>query len=95
MATKKRSHHKKKEAVQCEAPAPVVAAPTPAKQLTTHEAAKLVGCNPSSIVKWINDGKLRSYHTPGGHRRVMAADLKAFVESTGGFVAPALAAAAA
>ena len=48
------------------------------KLLTTHEAAGLLQCNPSSIVKWINDGQLEGTFTPGGHRRVAVKTLRQF-----------------
>jgi excisionase family DNA binding protein len=47
--------------------------------LTSHEAAALLQVNPSSIVKWIKDGRLHAYRTPGGHRRIRAADLVTFL----------------
>jgi excisionase family DNA binding protein len=60
------------------------------KLLTTKEAAGLIGMNGSSIVKWMNEGKLKGFKTPGGHRRVLATDLKAFLETAGSYVPPAL-----
>ncbi len=35
--------------------------------------------NPTSINKWIGDGRLSAFRTPGGHRRIRAADLVAFL----------------
>jgi len=51
----------------------------PDKLLTTHEVGALVQVDPSSIVKWINDGILPSFKTPGRHRRVKVSDLIAFM----------------
>jgi excisionase family DNA binding protein len=60
------------------------------KLLTTHEAAELISVSSSSIVKWMVDGGLKGFKTPGGHRRVLATDLKAFLEKSGSYVPPAL-----
>jgi excisionase family DNA binding protein len=45
---------------------------------STHEVASMVGTNPSSVVRWIEAGKLKAFKTPGGHRRVREIDLRAF-----------------
>lgn len=45
---------------------------------STHAVAVMVGTNPSSVVRWIEAGKLKAFKTPGGHRRVREADLRAF-----------------
>ncbi|MEK7389654.1 MAG: response regulator [Elusimicrobiota bacterium] len=49
------------------------------KTYTTHDIATFCGVYPSSVVHWINDGKLKSYQTPGGHHRVTKEDLLAFL----------------
>ena len=54
--------------------------------LTSHQVAALLQMDPSSIVKWVNAGRLAAYRTPGGHRRVRASDLLAFLKSKGMFV---------
>jgi len=46
--------------------------------LTTHQTAKLLGVSLPTVINWINDGKLKAYRTPGGHRRVRAGDLRTF-----------------
>jgi excisionase family DNA binding protein len=46
---------------------------------STHAVAEMVGTNPSSVVRWIEAGKLKAYKTPGGHRRVRETDLKVFL----------------
>jgi excisionase family DNA binding protein len=37
--------------------------------------------NPSSVNKWVSEGRLRAYRTPGGHRRIRVGDLIAFLDS--------------
>jgi excisionase family DNA binding protein len=53
--------------------------PNDDKLLTSHQAANLVQVDPSSVVKWINDGKLSAFKTPGGHRRIRQRDLVNFL----------------
>jgi len=55
--------------------------------------ANLLQVDRSSIVKWANDGKLATYRTPGGHRRIRQADLVAFLHTHGMYVPPELASA--
>jgi excisionase family DNA binding protein len=47
--------------------------------LTSSEVGDLLQVNPSSVKKWVDDGLLVAFRTPGGHRRVRAADLVAFL----------------
>jgi excisionase family DNA binding protein len=47
--------------------------------LTSHQAADLIQVNPSSVNKWVKEGRIPAYRTPGGHRRIQAADLVAFL----------------
>jgi CheY-like chemotaxis protein len=35
--------------------------------------------NPSSVKKWVDDGLLLAFRTPGGHRRIRALDLVEFL----------------
>jgi excisionase family DNA binding protein len=60
------------------------------KLLTSHEVAKLLQVNASSVVKWTKDGILPTYRTPGGHRRVLVSDLREFVVKRGMYVPMAL-----
>lgn len=48
---------------------------------TSHEVASLVQVSPSSVLKWIEQGKLRAFRTPGGHRRVASDELVEFLRS--------------
>jgi len=37
---------------------------------TSHEVAALMQVSPSAVLRWIDQGLLRAFRTPGGHRRV-------------------------
>jgi|CXWL01.1.fsa_nt_gi excisionase family DNA binding protein len=54
--------------------------------LTSHEVGALLQINPSSVVKWVNDGLLPAYRTPGGHRRIKPSDLISFLRENGMYV---------
>ncbi|MHB1845477.1 MAG: response regulator [Deltaproteobacteria bacterium] len=63
-----------------------IAVPTPRpppKYFTSHQVGDLLQVNPSSIVKWINDGILFAFRTPGGHRRVAADEVVRFARHHG------------
>jgi excisionase family DNA binding protein len=46
---------------------------------TTYEISRITQMNASTITKWIDKGLLVAFRTPGKHRRVRAADLRAFL----------------
>jgi excisionase family DNA binding protein len=46
---------------------------------TTHDISRLLQVDPSTVSKWIDRGILVAFRTPGGHRRVRAADLRSFL----------------
>jgi excisionase family DNA binding protein len=48
--------------------------------LTSSEVGELLQVNPSSVKKWVDDGRLLAFRTPGGHRRIRAADLVQFLD---------------
>ena len=48
--------------------------------LTLGQAAKYLGVAQSTIRKWSDNGRVRAFYTPGGHRRYRRADLDAFLE---------------
>ncbi len=54
-----------------------------ARYYTSHQVGNLLQVNPSSVVKWINDGLLQAFRTPGGHRRVAALELVRFAQHHG------------
>lgn len=47
--------------------------------LTSHEVGELLQVNPSSVKKWVDDGRIAAFRTPGGHRRIRVADLLDFL----------------
>ncbi|HWE31509.1 MAG TPA: response regulator, partial [Polyangia bacterium] len=47
--------------------------------LTSHEVGALLQVNPSSVKKWVNEGRITAFRTPGGHRRIRVADLVDFL----------------
>lgn len=51
------------------------------KTFTTHQAANLCETTVPSIQRWVDQGKIKSYSTPGGHRRILRDDLFDFMES--------------
>ncbi|MFC1728931.1 helix-turn-helix domain-containing protein [candidate division KSB1 bacterium] len=38
--------------------------------LTTTEAAKLLAVSSDCVLRWVRNGKIKSYRTPGGHARI-------------------------
>ena len=56
-------------------------APEPSGRLfTTHEVAHLLQVDASTVAKWVDQGKLTAFRTPGGHRRVRDSDFREFCE---------------
>ena len=42
---------------------------------TTHQVSMYFEVYPSTVIKWIKDGILSAYTTPGGHRRIKREDI--------------------
>ena len=49
--------------------------------LTTTEAGRLFGISRQMVIALIAAGKVKGWHTEGGHWRVSAASLRQYVES--------------
>ncbi|HOO56751.1 MAG TPA: response regulator [bacterium] len=49
------------------------------KVYTTVEVAELIHVTQKAVMKWCDNGKLDFYKTPGGHRRITAVALHAFL----------------
>ena len=49
------------------------------KTFTTFEAAKVCGVFHTTVINWVNKGKLKAHCTPGGHRRILLSDLVSFM----------------
>lgn len=48
--------------------------------LTLKEASEFLGVHFTTLRKWADEGEIRVFRTPGGHRRFSAADLRRFLE---------------
>lgn len=48
--------------------------------LTTHEISRYIHVDFKTVINWCEEGKLRSYKTPGGHRRIQAEDFLDFLK---------------
>ncbi|MFC2091378.1 response regulator [Elusimicrobiota bacterium] len=49
------------------------------KTYTTFNISKILDVYPTTVAKWIDEGKLKAFTTPGGHRRVSRNDLIGFL----------------
>jgi excisionase family DNA binding protein len=47
---------------------------------TTHEVSKICKVDITSVINWVNSGKIKAYKTPGGHRRIKRSDLIVFLK---------------
>lgn len=47
---------------------------------TTVDLAKVCKVSLRTVIRWVDEGKLISFRTPGGHRRVREADLLKFLD---------------
>ena len=52
---------------------------SPDSLLTSYQVGTILQVNPSSVNKWVKDGRIAAFRTPGGHRRIRAADVVAFL----------------
>lgn len=52
---------------------------TQPRTFTTFEVAKACGVFHTTVINWVNKGKLKAHSTPGGHRRILFPDLIAFM----------------
>ncbi len=53
----------------------------PDSLLTSYQVGAILQVNPSSVNKWVKDGRIPAFRTPGGHRRIRAADLVSFLNN--------------
>lgn len=49
--------------------------------LSSYEVGWLIQASPSSVNTWVKRGLLPAHRTPGGHRRIRAADVVAFLDA--------------
>jgi excisionase family DNA binding protein len=52
---------------------------TPESFLTSHQVGAMLQVSRRSVNNWIEQGRIHAFRTPGGHRRVRASDLVAFL----------------
>ena len=57
--------------------------PLTTRWITLGQACKLLGVNESTLRRWADAGHVRSFRTPGGHRRFSEEDLRALVAGQG------------
>ena len=50
------------------------------KTFTTFEVARLCGVFHTTVINWVNKGKLKARVTPGGHRRIPLSELVEFMK---------------
>jgi excisionase family DNA binding protein len=50
------------------------------KIFTTYEVAKFCDVHHTTVINWVNEGKLKAYTTPGAHRRIKKEDLVEFLK---------------
>ena len=49
--------------------------------LTISEAGQMLGVSETALRQWTDEGKLKAFVTPGGHRRYSRVELKKFISS--------------
>ena len=59
---------------------PVLKHITENRPLTTFEVSRVCGVVHGTVSKWVDEGKLNAFKTPGGHRRVKMTDLLVFLK---------------
>lgn len=50
---------------------------------TTQDVAQLLNASRTSVQRWVDEGSLKAFVTPGGHRRVTRAELVKFMRGAG------------
>lgn len=53
---------------------------TNSREFSTFEVAKACGVFHTTVINWVNKGRLKARITPGGHRRIAAGDLVDFMQ---------------
>jgi len=51
----------------------------PSEWLTLGQASHLLGVHPATLRQWADEGAIRVFRTPGGHRRFSTSDLRDFI----------------
>lgn len=50
--------------------------------LTLRDASRLLGVHPATLRQWSDEGKVRIFRTPGGHRRFARSDIERMLRIT-------------
>jgi excisionase family DNA binding protein len=53
--------------------------PSQPRLFTTFEVGRVCGVFHTTVINWVNKGKLKAHTTPGGHRRIALGDLLEFM----------------
>jgi CheY-like chemotaxis protein len=56
---------------------------SPDRLLSPPRIAAMLQMNAAAVIKWVDAGKLKSYRTPGGQRRILARELVRFLAEVG------------
>ncbi len=54
---------------------------TPDSLISIHEASQMLGVSEVALRQWTDEGKIKAFITPGGHRRYSRAELKKLVST--------------
>jgi excisionase family DNA binding protein len=49
--------------------------------LTTEDVSKMLHVGKSTIKRWTDEGKLKCFRTPGGHRKFKATNIEEFIQT--------------
>lgn len=58
--------------------------PAGTKWLALGSARAMLGINHATLRQWADEGRVRAFRTPGGHRRFAVEDLRALLRNAGG-----------
>jgi excisionase family DNA binding protein len=50
---------------------------------TSGEVAQMCAVSKTTVIRWVDSGRLGAFQTPGGHRRVLAQELHDFMKRYG------------
>ena len=62
---------------------PRIAESTQTHWLSLGAASRVLGINQATLRSWADQGRIRAYRTPGGHRRFSREDVEAITQSAG------------
>ena len=71
-----------RESLQCDPHRGLLPSLLNGYHLSAKEAAEILGVSDETLKRWVREGRVRAWKTPGGWWRFRTVDLEAFVEST-------------